>query len=54
MDPELLNILACPLCKTPLEYREPAELVCRRCGRRYEVKDGIPDLVVRGDAPEAK
>ena len=42
---ELLEILACPLCKTPV--REEADrLVCTRCGRRYPVRDGIPVMLI--------
>lgn len=46
LDPELLKILACPVCKTSVEYREKeSELVCSKCGRRYRVKDGIPNML---------
>lgn len=47
LDPELVKILACPLCKTAVEYRpSPEELVCRRCGRRFPVIDGIPRMLL--------
>ncbi|MBV8396900.1 MAG: hypothetical protein JO064_11665, partial [Actinobacteria bacterium] len=36
----------CPSCRGELD----AELVCRRCGRRYAVAEGIPRLLDR-DAP---
>lgn len=42
--PELLAILACPVCKGPLADTGSA-LRCGRCARDYPVKDGIPDLV---------
>lgn len=47
LDPELLKILACPVCKSELGAVLSAEpvLVCRKCGRRYPVKDGIPDMI---------
>ncbi len=46
LDPELLKILACPVCKTPLTYEEgSSELLCAACGRRYPVVDGIPDMI---------
>lgn len=49
LDPELLKILACPVCKTPLAYRpEKPELSCGKCSRRFPVQDDIPDLVVGG------
>jgi len=45
VDKELLEILACPVDKSPL--REDAErLVCTGCGRRYPVRDGIPVMLV--------
>ena len=43
---ELLNLLACPVCKGELSYDEKKEvLVCDACGVFYEVRDGIPDLI---------
>ncbi len=41
---ELLNILACPVCKTPVRV-EGARLVCSSCNRRYPVKNGIPVML---------
>ncbi|MDO8959579.1 MAG: Trm112 family protein [Rhodocyclaceae bacterium] len=46
MDPRLLEILVCPLCKGPLDYRKPqAELVCKTCRLAYPVKDDIPVML---------
>lgn len=46
MDPKLLEILVCPLCKGPLRWRrEAGELVCRACRLAYPVKDGIPVML---------
>ena len=45
IDKELLDILACPLCKTPVRL-ENETLVCTSCGRRYPVRDGIPVMLV--------
>lgn len=47
IDPRLLEILACPLCKG--EIREEGDLL--RCARRecslaYRVEDGIPIMLV--------
>ena len=43
----LLEILVCPKCRGDLEYREAAsELVCRSCRLIYEVRDGIPIMLV--------
>lgn len=52
-DKELLKILACPKCKGDLEYvDEPESLVCKKCGRNYEIKDGIPILLVDEESDE--
>jgi len=46
IDPRLLEILVCPLCKGPLVYRrEAAELVCRADRLAFPVKDGIPVML---------
>ncbi|HEY8477692.1 MAG TPA: Trm112 family protein [Chloroflexota bacterium] len=44
LDPELLAILACPVCKEPVRL-EADRLVCTKCGRRYPVRDGIPVML---------
>jgi uncharacterized protein YbaR (Trm112 family) len=44
---DLLEILVCPACKQPLEYREnPESLKCKQCRRVYPVKDDIPIMLV--------
>ena len=46
MDPRLLEILVCPLCKGPLDYRKlQAELVCKACRLAYPIKDDIPVML---------
>ena len=46
MDPKLLEILVCPLCKGPLLYRaQAAELVCKADRLGFPVKDGIPVMI---------
>lgn len=46
MDPKLLNILVCPLCKGPLVYRKVEnELICKPCRLGYPVRDGIPVML---------
>ncbi|OIP08410.1 MAG: tetraacyldisaccharide 4'-kinase [Rhodocyclales bacterium CG17_big_fil_post_rev_8_21_14_2_50_68_7] len=46
MDARLLDILVCPLCKGPLEYRKAqAELVCNACRLAYPIKDDIPVML---------
>lgn len=46
MDSRLLEILVCPVCKGPLDYRKAAgELVCKACRLAYPVKDDIPVML---------
>jgi len=46
VDPRLLEILVCPICKGPLLHRKDAsELVCRADRLGYPVKDGIPVML---------
>ena len=46
IDPRLLEILVCPLTKGPLEYdRENDELISRKAGLAYPVRDGIPIML---------
>ena len=43
MDPRLLEILVCTLTKEALEYdRAAGELISRRAGLAYPIRDGIP------------
>jgi uncharacterized protein YbaR (Trm112 family) len=46
MDPKLLEILVCPLCKGPLVWnKESQELICRADRLAYPVKDDIPVML---------
>ena len=46
MDKKLLEILVCPICKGPLDYRRTdAELVCRPCRLAYPIRDEIPVML---------
>ena len=45
IDPKLLEILACPACKTEVKL-EGDRLVCVRCRRRYPIRDGIPVMLI--------
>jgi uncharacterized protein YbaR (Trm112 family) len=46
MDPKLLEILVCPICKGPLAWRKDAqELVCKADRLAFPVKDGIPVML---------
>ena len=48
VDPELLEILACPNCRGDVEYREAEQvIVCvGSCGYRYPVRDDIPVMLI--------
>lgn len=47
INPELLEILVCPQCKGALQPGpDQGWLDCRACGLRYEVRDGIPIMLV--------
>jgi uncharacterized protein YbaR (Trm112 family) len=51
---DLLEILVCPACKQPLEYREsPETLKCEQCRRVYPVKDDIPIMLIDEATVEA-
>jgi len=53
MKRDLMEILCCPVCKGDLELAVDVEkdeilegsLFCKTCNHRYEIKDGIPDLL---------
>jgi len=45
IDPQLLEILACPACKTAVRL-EGERLVCVQCGRRYPIRDDIPVMLL--------
>ena len=46
MDTKLLDILVCPLCKSPLAYRKAEqELVCKADRLAFRIKDGIPVML---------
>jgi uncharacterized protein YbaR (Trm112 family) len=50
MDPKLLSILVCPLCKGPLHYDKPAqELICHHDKLAFPIRDGIP-VMLEGEA----
>ncbi len=46
MDKNLLDILACPVCKSPLVYnKEKQELVCKADRLAYPIRDDIPVML---------
>lgn len=48
IDQELLEILACPLCKTEVRLTEDQKwLQCVTCRRKYPIEDDIPIMLVQ-------
>lgn len=46
VDPRLLEILVCPLTKTPLRYdRERQELISDVARLAYPIRDGVPIML---------
>jgi len=47
IDRELLEILACPNCKTPVTpVKNGTALKCGTCHRVYPIKDDIPVMLI--------
>lgn len=46
VDPRLLEVLICPVTRTPLDYdREAGELISRKAGLAYPIRNGIPIML---------
>jgi uncharacterized protein YbaR (Trm112 family) len=56
VDAELLRILVCPNDRGDLDELEDEQvLVCRSCGYRYPVRDGIPVMLIdEADKPDGR
>lgn len=51
---KLLDILACPICKSPLRYiKDKNELVCRADRVAFPVRDDIPVMLEEEARPLA-
>ena len=47
VDPELLEILACPNCKTKVDLvKNGTALKCQQCKRVFPIKDDIPVMLL--------
>lgn len=47
LSPELLEILACPLCKVAVTLTaDGSGLRCDKCSRVYPIRDDIPVMLV--------
>ena len=46
VDPRLLEILICPVTRTPLDYdRDANELISKKAGLAYPIRNGIPIML---------
>ena len=46
MDHRLLELLVCPICKGPLDYRrEAGELVCVPDRLAFQIRDGMAGMI---------
>jgi uncharacterized protein YbaR (Trm112 family) len=46
VDPKLLDILVCPLCKGPLLVKKAeGELICKADRLAFSIRDGIPVML---------
>lgn len=44
---DLLDILACPLCKESVEINQNETfLTCIKCKRKYPIQEGIPVMLI--------
>jgi len=54
ISPDLLAILACPKCKGTVNLtRNDDGLVCLRCQLVYEIREGIPVMLIEEAKPLA-
>ena len=52
---ELLDILACPKCKGKILLTDDKQgLVCNTCSLVYEIRDGIPVMLIEEAIPKDK
>jgi uncharacterized protein len=42
---ELLEILACPACKSGVEFKDN-KIICVSCKKKYPVRNGIPVMLI--------
>jgi uncharacterized protein YbaR (Trm112 family) len=58
VSPELLEILACPQCKTPMApdgklvlKEDQSGFVCQACKLLYRIEDDIPNFLIEEATP---
>jgi uncharacterized protein YbaR (Trm112 family) len=46
LDPDLLDLLICPVSRGPLTYKKDSqELISQQAGLAYPIRDGVPVLL---------
>ena len=45
LDPKLLKILACPICKNGVS-QENNKIICKKCHLAYPIEDNIPVMLI--------
>ena len=53
IDKELVDILACPVCKAAVKL-DGERLICTKCGRRYPIRNGNIPVMLADEAEERK
>jgi hypothetical protein len=49
---DLLEILACPKCKGPVQIKEDQSgLICEQCRLVYEIREDIPIMLIEEAKP---
>lgn len=52
ISPKLLDIIACPKCKGPVQLTEAQDgLACPTCQLIYEIRDDIPIMLIEEAKP---
>jgi uncharacterized protein YbaR (Trm112 family) len=47
LNPKILDVLACPICKGKLHYdRDAQELICKFDKLAFPIKKGVPIMIV--------
>jgi len=55
LNEELLRILACPVCLTPVKaLPDDRGLECSSCGRIYPIRDGFPIMLPEEATPATR
>lgn len=52
MNNDLLELVACPLCKTKVQFEaEKQTIICSQCGEAYPIIEGVPEMFEAGKRP---